>query len=250
MMGDVRASTQIKRTYSLIPLDYARAQEFLGFYFNQEFFLDKYMVATAFGLSLAFMVAGWYGAAGYLRTRRPAPLVLLAGSLVGMLGFHSLVGFVTMVGIFGGAILAWLLRNRREPFPMRPVLVLLAVSLATFLATTPYLYAVMHLKEKEQVFPLSVSLPRPVASSSRARSHSRWSFSGARCFATGRCTRASSSWARWRSPSSVSSSGCPGPTPTTSWAISCSSPWPCWPESPSPICGRSAPALPARVSWY
>jgi len=158
MMGDVRGFDEIKRTYALFPLDYARALDFTNIYYNQEFFLDKFMVATAFGLSLAFMVAGWYGAAAYLQRRRAAPLVLLAGSLLGMLGFHSLVGFVMLVGIFGGAILAWLFRDRAAPFPVRQVLVLLGVSLGVFLASGPYLYQVMHLKEKEQVFPLSVSL--------------------------------------------------------------------------------------------
>jgi hypothetical protein len=161
-IGDVRGLNEIRRTYSLVPFDYTRACEFMNIYYNQEFFLDKYMVATAFGLSLSFMVAGWYAAADYLATRRGASLALLAGALVGMLGFHSLVGFVILVGIFGGAILAWLFRDRTRAFPGRAVAVVLGVSLASFLATTPYLYAVMHLKEKEQVFPLSVSLHKTI----------------------------------------------------------------------------------------
>jgi hypothetical protein len=156
-MGDVRGWAEVKRTYSIVPFNYDQACGFMNIYYNQEFFLDKFMVATAFGLSLAFMVAGWYAASEYLRTRRAAPLVVLSGALAGMLGFHSLVGFVMLVGIFGGAILAWLTRGR-DAFPMRPVLVLLGVSLASFAAMGPYLYEVMHLKQKEQVFPLSVSL--------------------------------------------------------------------------------------------
>ncbi|HEX6792090.1 MAG TPA: hypothetical protein VF247_12325, partial [Candidatus Krumholzibacteria bacterium] len=81
VMGDVRGFEEIKRTYSLFPLDYDRARGFMKIYYNWEFLLDKFMVATAFGLSLAFMVAGWYAAAEYLRARRADSLALLAGSL-------------------------------------------------------------------------------------------------------------------------------------------------------------------------
>lgn len=159
LTGDVRGWSEIKRTYSLIPFNYDHACQFMNVYYNQEFFLDKFMVATAFGLSLALLVAGWYAASEYLRTRRVAPLVVLAGSLVGMLGFHTFVGFVMLVGVFGGVILAWLLRGR-DAFPTRHALILLAVSLACFLVMGPYLYEIMHLKEKEQVFPFSVSLQK------------------------------------------------------------------------------------------
>ncbi|HET6347997.1 MAG TPA: hypothetical protein VFH88_02840 [Candidatus Krumholzibacteria bacterium] len=160
--GEVRGLAELKRTYSIVPFDYTNACKFMNIYYNQEFFLDKYMVATAFGIALAFMVACWYGAADYLRTRRPAPLVLMAIMLIGLLGFHSLVGFVMLVGIFGGAILALLSRRNMDPIPIRTIVWLLGVSLACFLASGPYLYDVMHLKEKTQVFPLSVSLQKTI----------------------------------------------------------------------------------------
>lgn len=162
LRGDVRGLDEIKRTFSLVPFDYDHARDFMNVYYNWEFFLDKFMVATAFGLSLVFMVAGWYAAAEYLRTRRPESLLLLGGALVGMLGFHSLVGFVMLVGIFGGGILAWLLRDRTAPFPLGCVAVMLGVSLASFLAMTPYLYELMQVKERSQLFPLSVSLQKTV----------------------------------------------------------------------------------------
>ena len=157
--GELRGWAELKRTYAMSPFNYDTARDFLKTYYNQEFFLDKFMVATAFSLALAFMVAGWYGASEFMRTKRPAPLMVLAVALIGMLGFHSLVGFVILVGIFGGAILAWLFRGRAA-FPVRAMLVLLGVSLACFLAMTPYLYEVTHLKQKEQMFPLSVSVQK------------------------------------------------------------------------------------------
>lgn len=160
LMGDVRGWAEIKRTYSIVPFNYDQACGFMNIYYNEEFFLDKYMVATAFGLALTFMVAGWYGASEYMRTRRTPPLVLFAVALVGMLGFHSLVGFVMLVGVFGGVILAWISFRRDGSFPVRSALVLLGVALVCFLSMTPYIYEVMHLKEKEQVFPFGVSLPK------------------------------------------------------------------------------------------
>ena len=162
LTGEVRGWEEIRRTYSLTPFDYDRVCDFMNVYYNQEFFLDKYMVATAFGLALTFLVAGWYATAEYLRTRHISALILLGGVLVGMLGFHSLVGFVMLVAIFGGVCLAWFARDRGAAFPMRHVLILLGVSLAAFLSTTPYLHEVMHLKEKEQVFPLSLSFHKTV----------------------------------------------------------------------------------------
>ena len=158
LMGDVRGWAEIKRTYSIVPFNYDQACGFMNIYYNEEFFLDKFMVATAFGLALTFMVAGWYGASEFMRSRRPASLALFAVALVGMLGFHSLVGFVMLVGVFGGVILAWISFRRDGAFPVRAALVLLGVSLVCFLAMTPYIYGVMHLKEKEQVFPFGVSL--------------------------------------------------------------------------------------------
>ena len=158
MIGDVTGGDELARTFALTPFTYNTACGFMNIYYNQEFFLDKFMVATAFGFALAFMTAGWFAAVDYLATRRASSLLILALALIGMLGFHSLVGFVMLVGIFGGAALVYLLRRTPEPFPFRSFVVLLGVSLACFLLTTPYLYQVMHMKEREQVIPIDFSL--------------------------------------------------------------------------------------------
>lgn len=159
MRGDVRGWEEIRRTYALHPFSYDRACDFMNIYYNQEFFLDKFMVATAFGLALAFMTAAWFALASFLKERRESSLILLAGSLLGMLGFHSLVGFVNLVAIFGGSILTLALR-RGAVYRVRDFVVVLGISLVCFLVSTPYLYTVMHLKEREQVFPLSISWPK------------------------------------------------------------------------------------------
>jgi len=160
--GEVRGWDEIRRTFSLHPLNYERARDFMVIYYNPVFFLDKFMVATAFGVALVCMTAAWFAAASYLRDRRPESLILLAGSVIGMLGFHSLVGFIMLVGIFGGATLTWF-ANRRDPAcRARDFLAVMAVAAASFAVMIPYLHSVMHLKEREQLFPLSVSLAKTI----------------------------------------------------------------------------------------
>lgn len=159
-MGDVRGGEEIARTFALTPLHYNTAYGFMNIYYNQEFFLDKFMVATAFGLALVFMTSGWAAAIDFLRGGQRSALLLLAASIVGMLGFHSLVGFVFLVGLVGGSILMHFARGRVDGYQVRPVAVMVGVSVLCFLAMTPYLYQVMHAKEREQVFPLDFSFPK------------------------------------------------------------------------------------------
>jgi hypothetical protein len=162
-MGDVRGMEEIRRTFALTPLHYDTANGFMNIYFNQEFFLDKFMVATAFGLALVFMTTAWAGAIDYLRTQRRFGLALVVASLIGMLGFHSLVGFVFLVGVVGGAVLLHLARGRVDDYRPRAAVTLVAVCIACLLVMTPYLYEVMSAKEHEQVFPLDFSF-RKIAS--------------------------------------------------------------------------------------
>ncbi|MDH3196784.1 MAG: hypothetical protein OEO21_00955, partial [Candidatus Krumholzibacteria bacterium] len=121
-------------------------------------FLDKFMVATAFSLGLAAMAAAWYAASAYMASRARHALVLVFASVIGMLGFHSLVGFVTLVAIGGGVVLLALSARGTSGYAPRAGLALLATAVAGFLVMTPYLYSVMHLKETEQVIPFGLSL--------------------------------------------------------------------------------------------
>ena len=156
-MGDVRGMEEVRRTFALTPLHYDTAYGFMNIYFNQEFFLDKFMVATAFGLALVFMTSAWAGAIDYLQNGRRYGLTLVAASIIGMLGFHSLVGFVFLVGMVGGVAMLHLARRRVEGYRVRRAVTAVTVAVACFLAMTPYLYQVMHSKEHEQVFPLDFS---------------------------------------------------------------------------------------------
>ncbi|HEU4930268.1 MAG TPA: hypothetical protein VFU38_10610, partial [Candidatus Krumholzibacteria bacterium] len=159
-IGEVRGAEEIARTFALTPLHYDRAYGFMNIYYNQEFFLDKFMVATAFGVALVFMTTAWGAAIDHLRSPSRFSLGLLALSIIGMLGFHSLVGFVFLVGAVGGVAMLHLFRHHADDYRPRAALAVLATSVLCFIATTPYLYQVMHAKEREQVFPLDFSFPK------------------------------------------------------------------------------------------
>ena len=159
-IGDVRGGEEIARTYALTPLHYDRAYGFMNIYYNQEFFLDKFMVATAFGIALVLMTTAWGAAIAHLRSSSRFSLALLAVCVVGMLGFHSLVGFVFLVGAVGGSVVLHWFRRHADDYRARAALAVVATSVLCFLAMTPYLYLVMHAKEREQVFPLDFSFPK------------------------------------------------------------------------------------------
>jgi len=159
-VGDVTGAEELARTYSLSPFDMYQVRRFVIIYFNQDFLLDKFMVATAFGLAFASLALFWWGTAEYLRSRRPFPLVAAAVSLLGMLGFHTLFGVVMLATAAGGMVLSLLFRRRIEGFRLRPVLELAAGLAAAVAASAPYVYAITHLKQSRHVFPFDLSIKK------------------------------------------------------------------------------------------
>jgi len=157
-LGDVRGTEELARTYSLSPFDMYQTKKFVEIYFSQDFLLDKFVVATAFGLAFALMAMLWWAAADYLKTRRPMPLVVAGVSVVGMLGFHTLFAGVMLVAVFGGLGLSLLFRRRVEEYRLRPPLELASVLVAAVVISTPYIYAITHLKEGGNAFPFALSV--------------------------------------------------------------------------------------------
>jgi len=156
-MGDVRGTEELARTYSLSPFDMYQAKKFVEIYFSQDFLLDKFVVATAFGLAFALMAMFWWATTEYLKTRRPMALVAAGVSVVGMLGFHTLFAGVMLVAAFGGLGLSLLFRRRVEGYGLRPPLELASALVAAVVISAPYLYAITHLKEGGDAFPFALS---------------------------------------------------------------------------------------------
>jgi hypothetical protein len=155
--GDVRGMEELARTYSLTPFDMYTTRKFVEIYFSQDFFLDKFTVATAFGLAFALMGMFWWASAGYMKSRRPIQLLVAGTCMVGMLGFHTLFGGVMLVAAFGGMGLSLLFRKRIDGYRLRPSLELAAVLVAAFAVSSPYLYAITHLKQGGGGLPLALS---------------------------------------------------------------------------------------------
>jgi hypothetical protein len=160
LVGSVRGTEELARTFSLSPFDMVQVRRFLIIYFNQDFLLDKFIVATAFGLAFGCMALFWWATTEYLRDQRRFPLVAAGLSLMGMLGFHTLFGFIMLVAAGGGMALSFLFRRRIDGYRLPPALEL-SLGLAAALAlSSPYLYSIMHLKQSEHVLPLNLSLKK------------------------------------------------------------------------------------------
>ncbi len=71
-----------------------------------------------------------------------------------MLGFHSVVGVVTIVGIWGGLALTHLRRAHVAGYQPRSATVLLVVSAAALVVMAPYLHQVTHLRDTRGAWPV------------------------------------------------------------------------------------------------
>jgi hypothetical protein len=160
--GEVTGFSEIARQYSLNPFTARRVEEFLTILYNQDFLLDKFVVTTALGLSLCCMTAFWYGTTRYLAVRRPSSLILTSLALLGMLGFHTMVGIVMLIGLFGAFFMLFLLRSRLTGYSLKSCGILSGVCLASILLISPYLYTIMRLKESEQLVPIGLSFTKTV----------------------------------------------------------------------------------------
>jgi len=145
--GDTRGMEEIARQFSLSPLTYRTATGFMTIFHNKTFFLDKFMVGTAFGFGLCLMAATWYAASSYLRRRRTFPLAFILVTTLGMLAFHTLVGSVMLVGTFGGLALLFLRRRSVDGYRLPRTVRLAGAMLAAFVIALPYVYAVLHSKD-------------------------------------------------------------------------------------------------------
>jgi len=161
LTGEVTGTEELARSFSLSPFDLYTARSFLTVYYNQEFFLDKFVVMTALGLAFSCMALFWWACAEYLKTRRPYALIAASLSLVGMLGFHTLFGVVMIAAAAGGLVLSLVFRSKGvDGYRLRPAIELAIALAAAAAATAPYLYSITRLKEKEHVFPFGFSFEK------------------------------------------------------------------------------------------
>jgi hypothetical protein len=161
LTGDVTGFDAIMRLLSLRPFDLYTIRSFLDVFYNQRFFLDKFLVMTPFSFGLCFMAAAWYGTVtGYAR-RNTYSMVFTLIVCAGMLAFHPAVGFAVVAGLGGGHVLLLLTRSKvtDRSFTRTSLLFIGALALGAILVS-PYLYLLMQGKESDQLLPFGVSFKR------------------------------------------------------------------------------------------
>ncbi|MEP7027703.1 MAG: hypothetical protein ABI960_03830 [Candidatus Eisenbacteria bacterium] len=91
-VGEVRGWAELHRQFGLFPLDNERTGVFLRGVGGEDFFLDKFMVATPFALSLAAFTAWLAMFRRWLAAPRPGALVLCAALALAAGLTHPVVG--------------------------------------------------------------------------------------------------------------------------------------------------------------
>ena len=157
LTGEVRGMDEIKRILILPSFEMDTVMQWTIVFFNHYFFMDKFMVSTPLSLGIAMMAAAWLGAVRYVQRRSNYDLVMLVASLLGALLIHPLFGVITAATLAGGLALLFLTRNGVDDFDLRRVLILAACIAVTGVVSLPYLTAVTHAKESDNVFPLILS---------------------------------------------------------------------------------------------
>jgi hypothetical protein len=157
--GQVRGWSEVSRQLSLSPLDSESARTFVSIWKSQPFFLDKFIVATAFSLGICLSVSFFLFAYRYIASGRRSNAALASFAMAGLILFHTPAA-VAACAAAGAALAIVALASR--PFRGRAVVLLLCMAAVTVLAL-PYLYVVSAGKEADQLVPIGVSLRKTAA---------------------------------------------------------------------------------------
>jgi hypothetical protein len=165
LTGDITGMEEVTRLLSLRPFDINTIRSFLNVFYNQRFFLDKFIVMTPFSFGLCFMAAAWYGMVSCFTNHRRSAYSLAFASIAcaGMLFFHPVVGVAVVAGLTGGHVLLLLTRSKvTDPTFSRTSLALLGAAALAVLVASPYLYLLVQGGGSEQSLPIGLSLKRTV----------------------------------------------------------------------------------------
>ncbi|MFH1755832.1 MAG: hypothetical protein ABIA59_09035, partial [Candidatus Latescibacterota bacterium] len=156
-VGETRGWSEVGRILSLAPLHIETVRQFTHFAHSQVFFLDKFIVATAFSLGLSFMAAAWYAVVSGLAHKRPFFYFLLFISSAGMIAFHAVAGFVIVAGFLAGLLMLLLLRRTIDRPQAKSCTGMILMLLASAAVLLPFLLLVTHGKDSEQLIPISIT---------------------------------------------------------------------------------------------
>lgn len=154
LAGETGGLETLAAFFRLEPFDIVSTRSFLSDYGSQPFFLNKFLVGTAYGMALALQLAYLTALLRFARSGSVAHLGVAALWLFPLLLLHPVVGLTTLgVSALTGVVL--LLLGPRRSGGWRPRGVLLwggAVVLVTALAW-PYLHEVTRGKPRTQLLP-------------------------------------------------------------------------------------------------
>jgi hypothetical protein len=157
VVGDVRGWDELAGQLSLFSLHMMRMRVFVSVWKSQPFFLDKFIVATAFSLGVCLSVVFALFAFKYVANGRRSACAISAFAIGGVALYHT----PTAVAFGGAAGLALIATAILSPQPYRRRAIALVIWMgAAALLITPYLYNVASGKESSQFVPLGLSFKK------------------------------------------------------------------------------------------
>lgn len=156
--GRTGGAEALAALFRLAPLDITTTRSFLSDFDSQPFFLNKFLVGTAYAPALALLMAYLAAVMRFAATRRGAYLALAAVWLWPLLLLHPVVG-LTALGVSGLTGVALFLLGPVRSGGWRPAPLLgwgVAVLGAAALAW-PYLHEVTRAKVRSQLVPFGFS---------------------------------------------------------------------------------------------
>ena len=154
LVGASGGMSELVQLFRLTPLDIPTARAFLSDFGSVPFFLNKFMVGTAYGLALTGFLVYLGAMVRFVDRPRLAPLLVAIPALFLTLMFHPVVGFTTVAvsGLTGVALMITGVRRGGASFRSAAtwgVAVLAALALAG-----PYLVGVTRGKPGTQMVPI------------------------------------------------------------------------------------------------
>jgi hypothetical protein len=152
--GSTSGGDELARLFRLSPLDIPTTRAFLSDYGSIPFFLNKYLVGTAYGLALAAFLVYLGAVVRYAERPGLRALLVAGGALTTMLYLHPVVGLTSAAvsGLVGGALFA--LGPRRGGLPFGKLLGWGLAVITALAVAAPYLVAVTGRKSAAPLAPI------------------------------------------------------------------------------------------------
>lgn len=154
LVGDDRGSEALAGAFRLSPLDISTTRQFLSDFGSHPFFLNKFLVGTAYGLALAFFVLLFAAVVRYLRESRRGDLFAAGFWLLGLLLLHPLVGVIAVIAGAVALIGLCLLGHARGGIGLARMVPIGVAFLGSGLLALPYLLAIRGARSSAQVAPI------------------------------------------------------------------------------------------------